>query len=614
MFMLIQIGVSCKWTNDSQRLLLEYFDIIHDSPSQIYHSVLPFSPSSSWLWQYYSLELSKEVKVVKGLPTGWGMCSRTVRMVEGPWAIACWGNTLAVDFVPRGILILNAVTGSKVTVLSGHVGSVQSLAFSSDGSSLVSGGYDTTVKLWDMQTGGIVKTFCGHTQPISSVSVSSDCTMIASGSGDMTIRLWDIQRRACHYVIEQHEQVFCVRFSPINPQHLISVSGDEVQQWDTNGHQINHACNGSRHVAFSSDGTLFVSCTLVHTAGLVVQNSNSGAVVAELHTPNGTPHHCCFSPDDKLIATVVDAIIYIWDIAGFDPCLVETFVGHTRTITSLAFSSPSSIISSSHDESVKFWQIGIPSTDLVMTDSESISLASAPMKSVTLQGKDGIVISSDSNGVVRTWDISTGLCKQSFQTPAKDPYQRDVQWINSKLILVWCADKKIYIWDVEKGELIQTADGLWDVIRDVKISGDGSKVFCLNWSCVQISSIWTGELVAKIKHRRIYADSLIVDGSKVWVHSHIQEQEYKEPLGWDFGFPDSPPIQLPNSPLLHLDDTKLWDFHLSKMEDKITGKVVFRLGGKFAKVLDVQSNGWYLVARYHSGEILVLDFNNVLLQ
>ena len=90
---LVQAGISCQWVEDSQRLLLEHFDMIQNFPSQIYHS-LPFSPPSSWLHKYYDAELSGVVKVVKGLTAGWGICSRTVKLANIPITLACWKDTL----------------------------------------------------------------------------------------------------------------------------------------------------------------------------------------------------------------------------------------------------------------------------------------------------------------------------------------------------------------------------------------------------------------------------------------------------------------------------------------------------------------------------------------
>jgi WD40 repeat protein len=79
--------------------------------------------------------------------------------------------------------------------------------------------------------------------------------------------------------------------------------------------------------------------------------------------------------------------------------------------------------------------------------------------SITLHIECGITITSDSDGVVRTWDISTGLCKSSFQTPVKGANKRDVQMTNGSLVLVWYVDKKINIWDVEKEKLLFLVDG-----------------------------------------------------------------------------------------------------------------------------------------------------------
>jgi len=439
---------------------------------------------------------------------------------------------------------------------------------------------------------------------IISVSISADCAVVASGSYDKTVCLWDIQAEQCHHVIEQQDCVYHVKFSPTDPQHLISVSGDKVWHWNINGYHTNLEYSGSC-IAFSFNGTQLVSC---HGEDIVIQNSDSRGIMAKFHAAGCNIHHCCFSSDGKLIATAAGSTAHVWDTTSSNPYPIKTFVGHTSSITSLAFSSPSSLISSSHDNSVKFWEIATLQADPVVADPEAISPTSAQIVSITLYAEDGITISSDSDGVVRTRDILTGLCKASFQTPAKHPRCSDVQLINSKLISVWYTDK-IHIWDVEKGELLQTVYVTLDHgdAKDVRISGDGSSVFCLHGRSILAQSIQTGEVVAEVELEYCGPPRcLTVDSSRVWVHSPVSE-----PLGWDFGTPGSPPVQLSNSPLLLAKNGKLWDFRQSRIKDAVTGRVVFQLAGRFAKPVKSQWDGHYLVAGYESGEVLILDFNHV---
>jgi len=573
--------------NDSHHLLLEYFDMICDSPSQIYHLALPFSPPSSWLHNYYSA--SQKVRIVKGLPVEWDVCFRTVTLDDSPWTLACWKDTIAVGCHSGGITILDGITGSQTAVLSGHSYWVKSVAFSSDGTLLVSGGGDDTVKLWDLQTGGVIRTFRGHTSYINSVSISADCTMIASGSGNKIICLWDVQTNRCHHTIEQQSGVDYVSFSPMDSQCLISISDGRVWQWDINDHQINPTHDGS-HVAFSLD---LIQLTICQGVVTVVQHFDDRQL-------SGC---CCLFHNGRLIAVASGRVIQIWDITSSDPHLTKTLVGHTSTISSLTFSSPSSLISSSYDKSVKFWQIDDLLMHPIVTDPNSASFASAPIKSITLQAKSGIAISSDSNGVVRIWDISTGHCKGSFQTPAKNPIYSDIQQIDSRLISVWSTEKKIQIWDVGKGELQITVE-IDGVIDDVRISRDGSRIFCLCKNSLQVWSILTGEKISSIGMRYSFIkQSLIVDGSRVWVYSPAEKLQ-----GWDFENPDSPPVQLTITPPFHLNGTRPWGVDVSRIKNTTTGKVVFCLGGRFTRPADLQWDGRYLVAGYESGEVLILDF------
>ena len=605
-FIIIQAGVTSKWTNDSQHFLLEHFDIINNSPSHIYHSALPFSPSSSWLHKYYSAELLHKVKVVKGLPAEWGMCSQTVVLNSFIQTVSYHNNAVAVGSESGDIIILNAVTGSQTAVLSGHTKRVDCVTFSSDGTSLVSGSDDYTVKLWDVQTGGVVRTFSGHTGNICSVSISGDYITIASGSRDRTLRLWDIQTGVCHHTIEQPDAVLYVSFSPTDPKHLISQACCRVWHWDIDGHQIKPPCDGTC-IAFSSDGNQFVSCNGVT---VTIQNSNSGVMVAKFWMANSDAQYCCFSPNDKLVAIAVSNNVYILDITSSEPHLVETFIGHTNKITSLTFSSPSSLISVSCDGSVKFWQIGTSSSGSVVIDSGSTSITSPSIWSVSLQA--GIVISSDTDGLVKTWDISTGLCKTSFQTPAKNSDKRDIQLINSRLIIVWYAEGKIRIWDVEKGELLSEADVPRPDVLDLRISGDGSKIFCLTQEYIEAWDVWTGEAAGSASFFECPgAEFFAVDGSKVWI-----SLAWGEPQGWDFKIPGPSYLGFSTMPpdRPHPKVTKLWDYGLSRVKDTITGKVVFQLPARFGSPVDVQWNGQYLATCLGSKEVLVLEFHPTVLK
>ena len=606
---LVQGGGVCKWGDDSQQFILEHFDTICKSPLLIYHSALPLSPSSSWLQIYYAPELFQAPRVVRGTKTEWGACSRTVSLGMGGESLSYWNNTIAVGTWFGKIIILSAITGSQIAVLSGHRGKVASLTFSSDGRSLVSGGYDGTVKLWDMQTGGVVKTFYGHT--VNSVSISADCIRIASGSVNKTICLWDTQTGECICTIQQQMWVYHVSFSPLNPQHIFSASGGKIWEWDIDGHQISSAYDGS-YIIFSPDHAQFALCK---GNDVTVQNSYSGTIVAKFHVTDSAQHYC-FSPDGRLIAAAAEKTAYVWDITSQDPHLIETFIGHTDTITSLVFSSPSSLVSTSHDKLVKFWKFGGLSTDNVTANVQSTLLSSARVESISLQARDGMAISSDSAGVVKTWDISTGVCRASFQTPAGENNtwtSRDAKLIDGKLIFVWYKVDKIHIWETGKDKLLQTVKALYPSC--LKISGDGSKIICLYVGMVRAWSMWTWELVCEIKlsfEGTLYLDPLCTSSPRIWIHSRGSSAQE----GWDLGTLGSSPVSFdPSTGRPHLDfiggarwqiENPCW------IKDTVTERRVFQLSGEYARPSGVQWDGQFLVAGYNSGEVLILDFQHVL--
>ena len=113
-----------------------------------------------------------------------------------------------------GIYLYDVATSRERTLLTGHDGAVQAVAFSPHGTTLASGAYDNTVKLWDVATRTEITTLEGTSQ-INSIAFSPDGTLLVAGSVDGRVELWDIETRIITATLEGHtEVVFSVAFSP----------------------------------------------------------------------------------------------------------------------------------------------------------------------------------------------------------------------------------------------------------------------------------------------------------------------------------------------------------------------------------------------------------------
>ncbi len=60
---------------------------------------------------------------------------------------------------------------------------------------LASGGSDNMVRVWDLSTQKVVNNFVGHTGSIAALASDPSGKLLVSGSFDTTVRLWQIDRR-----------------------------------------------------------------------------------------------------------------------------------------------------------------------------------------------------------------------------------------------------------------------------------------------------------------------------------------------------------------------------------------------------------------------------------
>jgi WD40 repeat protein len=85
----------------------------------------------------------------------------------------------------------------KPLVFRGHTASVNCCAFAPDGSYLLSGSSDRTLRLWNVATGAPLRTLFGHTAPVSGCHVSPDAALIVSVSEDGVVKVWRAADGVC---------------------------------------------------------------------------------------------------------------------------------------------------------------------------------------------------------------------------------------------------------------------------------------------------------------------------------------------------------------------------------------------------------------------------------
>lgn len=111
------------------------------------------------------------------------------------------GATLLTGGFDRTARLWNVADGRERATLEGHEGWVAAVAFSPDGSLVATGSHDQLIKIWDAAAGLELACLRGHTGNVYTVAFSPDGTTLASGSLDGTVRLWDLSRTLGHEAV-----------------------------------------------------------------------------------------------------------------------------------------------------------------------------------------------------------------------------------------------------------------------------------------------------------------------------------------------------------------------------------------------------------------------------
>jgi WD40 repeat protein len=138
-----------------------------------------------------------------------------------------------------------------------------SIAFSPDGTQVVSGSKDKNIRLWDAITGTCLNTLKGHSGLVILVVFSPDGTRIVSGSRTSTLQLWDTVTGANLITLQGYYLCSSISFSPDNTR-LVFVSCDlTLEMLDTvNGVHLDTLRVENPSVVYSQNIADSVACSL----------------------------------------------------------------------------------------------------------------------------------------------------------------------------------------------------------------------------------------------------------------------------------------------------------------------------------------------------------------
>lgn len=242
-----------------------------------------------------------------------------------------------------------------------------SLAWSPDGEYIAYGSDDRTVRVWQVEKNGSLTmkqkfTYRNHANWVNAVAWAPDGRYIASGSDDKTVQVWQMGGPATDAEVEIYRGhsrwVVTVAWSP-DGNYIASGGNDAtIHIWDVGRKETalvysDHSF-GINALAWSPDGTRIASCSWDNIVR--VWEVATGNTLFTYHGHSSWVNTVAWSPDGTRIASGGrDKTVHVWDaVTGHT---MFTYHGHVSWVYTVAWSPDGMRISSAgNDGTVQVWQ------------------------------------------------------------------------------------------------------------------------------------------------------------------------------------------------------------------------------------------------------------------
>ncbi len=324
--------------------------------------------------------------------------------------------------------MVSAAASPEIATVTGGSGPVDTVAFSRDGKTLVTGDRYGTIRLWDVATRRQIRSLPESAFPPA--ALSPDGKTLAARDAYGTAALWNaatgqqirIFSNGNGYVVSS------MAFSPDGAMLATGDAGDGViRLWDVaTGRQITSISAGPstvssaafsstvNSVAFSPDGNTLAAGLLAgaddNSATAALWNVATGRPIRSFPTGSATVDWVAFSPDGKVLATgAADGDVDLWDATTGQQVRSLT-ADIDSSVSSVAFSPDGNTLAAGDGDGAALWnpvtggQIGTSFTGLGSVDSVAFS----PDGKTLATGYD--------DGTARLWNIAADRPIRSFLT------------------------------------------------------------------------------------------------------------------------------------------------------------------------------------------------------